>query len=307
MNALVTVDNPIELCGVQVDPGMSPSEMLSAAGLDWEVRKNTLSYEFKGKRMKSRQMALIRTDDGTELTRVGPDWNPVQNADAFDFFNRWVEAGNMTMHAAGVCDQSRMVWALAKLDASFELGNGDVTDAFLLFSNPHKYGKTIDVRLTSQRMACNNMLGMALKTGTEFLSINHRTPFEVGEVQDIIDDSRTAINDLRDASQFLFDRRYTDETLYEFARLVFPINSKRPESKDKVSKNAKSVIELVEKQPGAEYSPGSWWNAFNAVTYVVDHKLGRSDDKRWTSATYGSGFRTKRNALTIATEMANAA
>jgi hypothetical protein len=63
----------------------------------------------------------------------------------------------------------------------------------------------------------------------------------------------------------------------------------------------------VHTQPGANFAEGSWWSAFNAVTYMVDHKLGRSQDNRMTSAWFGNGKKVKADALELAVQMAEAA
>jgi hypothetical protein len=64
---------------------------------------------------------------------------------------------------------------------------------------------------------------------------------------------------------------------------------------------------VVDTQPGAEYASGSWWNAYNAVTYLTDHELGRSADTRLTSAWFGVNQNKKVKALNLAVQMAEAA
>ena len=65
--------------------------------------------------------------------------------EAFDFFSDFVKAGDMEMHTAGSLDDGKMVWALAKVNESFELFKGDKVDSYLLFSNPHQYGKSSSI------------------------------------------------------------------------------------------------------------------------------------------------------------------
>ena len=43
------------------------------------------------------------------------------------------------MHTAGSLEDGRRVWALAKVNDTFEVFKGDAIEQFLLFSNPHKY------------------------------------------------------------------------------------------------------------------------------------------------------------------------
>jgi hypothetical protein len=74
-----------------------------------------------------------------------------------------------------------------------------------------------------------------------------------------------------------------------------------------MSKNAALALDIIDTQPGAEFAEGSWWQAFNTVTYKTDHLIGRSADNRLTSAWYGSNKNLKTKALETAVEFAEAA
>jgi hypothetical protein len=73
-----------------------------------------------------------------------------------------------------------------------------------------------------------------------------------------------------------------------------------------LSRTAERAVEVVENQPGDNFRPGTWWNAYNAVTYMADHELGRSADTRMASAWFGTNAKRKVDALDLALEMANA-
>ena len=67
------------------------------------------------------------------------------------------------------------------------------------------------------------------------------------------------------------------------------------------------ALEVIDTQPGAEFARGSWWQAFNAVTYLVDHEIGKSADSCLTSAWFGPNRNVKLKALETAVEFAEAA
>jgi len=118
---------------------------------------------------------LFRSSDGKILSVVSGDWNPVQNHEAFEFFNDFVMAGDMKMHTAGSLREGKNVWALAKVNDDFEILGGDKVEPYLLFSNPHEYGKCIDVRFTAIRVVCNNTLTLALGSTSDLVvRLNHR-------------------------------------------------------------------------------------------------------------------------------------
>ena len=57
-------------------------------------------------------------------------------------------------------------------------------------------------------------------------------------------------------------------------------------------------------ETGNQYAKGTWWQAFNAVTFNTDHQQGSTNDGRLTSAWYGRNRRVKLKALDTALQMA---
>ena len=169
--------------GVKVIDDLTPEQMMQKAGVDWSVEKQDLVTKM-GSSVKNKQ-ALVRSSDGEVLDIVGKGWNPVQNAEAFNFFEEYVRAGDMQMHTAGSLNGGKMVWALAKTNESFELFNGDVTENYFLFSNPHEFGKAIDIRMTPIRVVCNNTLTLSLSQDSNaMVKVNHRKEFDSAEVKE---------------------------------------------------------------------------------------------------------------------------
>ena len=67
---------------------------------------------------------------------------------------------------------------------------------------------------------------------------------------------------------------------------------------------AEDVYTAVQRQPRIKESHGTWWEAFNGVTWYIDHESGREQEKRLESAWFGPKAATKREALDLAVEMA---
>jgi phage/plasmid-like protein (TIGR03299 family) len=294
--------------GVKVIDDLTPEQMMEKAGVNWSVEKQDLVTS-GGSTVKSKQ-ALVRSSDGLVLDVVGKGWNPVQNADAFNFFEEYVRAGDMQMHTAGSLNDGKMVWALAKTNESFELFNGDVTENYFLFSNPHEFGKAIDIRMTPIRVVCNNTLTLSLSQESDkMLKVNHRKEFDVAEVKEQMGIAREKMEQYKTMAEFLGSKRYTSENIVEYFNEVFGSIAK--EKIDGVtpftSNNAKNAMEYLDTQPGANFAQGSFWNAFNTVTYMTDHVQGRSNDGRMTSSWYGRNRRVKLKALDKALEYAEAA
>ena len=293
--------------GVRVPADLHPTQMLQKAGLDWTVRKVPAYADVAGQRVAVGRSALVRDSDDSILDVVSDDWNVLQNHEAFEFFHDFVANGDMEMHTAGSLRDGQLVWALAKVNDGFELFKGDQVDSYLLFSNPHKYGWSIDVRFTPIRVVCNNTLTLSLNTSSKnFVKVSHRRQFDGDMVKETLGVAKEKLATYREMAQFLGGKRYTAPKLVEYFKNVFPVTG-GPEKKKEMSISASKALDVVHTQPGAQFAEGSWWSAFNAVTYMVDHKLGRSQDNRLTSAWFGQGKKVKADALELAVQMAEAA
>ena len=292
--------------GTKVPDDLTPEQMLEAAGLDWTVEKIPAYAEVNGKRVDVGHSALVRNVDSKVLDVVSNDWNPYQNSDAFDFFNDFIAAGDMSMHTAGSLKGGQIVWALAKVNDGFSLFNGDNVESYLLFTNPHQYGKSIDVRFTPIRVVCNNTLTLSLNTQAEHLvRVSHRREFVPDTVKEMLGIAKDKLSTYKEMAAFLGSKRYTNENIVEYFTRVFPMTTKTEEKK--LSRNANMALEIIDQQPGAEYAPGTFWSAFNTVSFMTDHVLGRSTDTRLQSSWFGYNKTLKNNALELAVEMANAA
>lgn len=296
--------------GKKVPADLSPEQMLSAADLDWTVQKVPAFAKVNDENVNVGWSALIRSSDNRILDVVSNDWNPVQNHEAFQFFNEYCEAGDMEMHTAGSLKDGQIVWALAKVKESFELFKGDQVDSYLLFTNPHKFGQCIDVRFTPIRVVCNNTLTLALKQKEErVIKKNHRTVFDASTVKEQLGIATDKLAKYKEMAEFLGSKRYTQDKLKEYFNQIFPVlvyNKEKGPQRKELSKSATRALEVVHTQPGSNFAEGSWWQAWNAVTYLTDHEIGKTVDSRLQSAWFGANKNVKIKALETAIEFAEA-
>ena len=298
--------------GEKVSNDLTPKQMMKKAQVDWEVLEVESFIEFNGKKTPTGDKSLVRSTDGKVLTNTGPGWKPVQNEQAFEFFAEYVYAGDMEMHTAGSLKDGKMVWALAKVKESFELFKGDEVESYLLFSNPHEYGKSIDVRFTPIRVVCNNTLTLALEGAAQKgVRVGHRSEFNPDMVKQQLGIAHEKFAKYKEMAEFLGSKQFTMKSLIEYYNTVFPRTSdKRVQDKElsveTLSRNALQCLEVLETQPGAEFAKGSWWQAFNSVTFATDHLQGRSQESRLYNSWYGYNQNRKRQALNLAVEMADA-
>lgn len=305
-------DVPWHGLGTKVSNDLTPQQIMQKAGLDWKVEEIESFIRFKGDNVLTGQKSLVRETDGKILTNVGKDWHPCQNETAFEFFNEYVLAGDMEMHTAGSLKDGQYVWALAKIKESFDIFGGDQVDSYMLFSNPHVYGKSIDVRFTPIRVVCNNTLTFALNNKSQrAIKIGHRAQFNPTIVKEQLGIAHEKFAKYKEMAQFLGSKRVRVEDLIHYYNEVFPLTSGKDKQEkitaDTISRQAKKALEVLETQPGAKFAEGSWWQAFNSVTYVTDHLQGRNADNRLHSQWYGQNQLRKIKAAEEAIKFANAA
>ena len=294
--------------GTEVPSDLTPEQMLEAAQLNWQVEVRDMRVTDKNGEdvVVPGWKSLYRSSDEKFFSVIGEDWKPFQNADAFQFFDDFIRAGDMEMHTAGSLQGGKRVWALAKVKDSFSLfGNKDIIENYLLLSNPHVYGSSIDVKMTPIRAVCTNTLTLALSTVSNYaVKISHRREFDADMVKEKLGVAKEKLAKYKEAAEFLGSKRFTNDNIVDYFNEIFPRTSNAKNEEDAQSRNAKDAMDVLVTQPGAELGAGTWWQAFNAVTYMTDHTLGRSNDTRLSSAWYGANASLKQKALKKAVDYA---
>src|SRR6478736_1579181 len=118
-------ETPWHGLGTQFTEKLSVPEMLKKAKLDWSVSLRSIlagesSLDNAPHTLPVKNFSiLVRDSDNSVLDVVGSRWQPTQNAEAFEFFNEFVEAGDAEMNTAGSLRSGRMVWGLADLKRDF--------------------------------------------------------------------------------------------------------------------------------------------------------------------------------------------
>jgi len=152
---------------------------------------------------------------------------------------------------------------------------------------------------------CWNTLSLSLAGNSDrTVKVSHRNVFNGDEVKEMLGIAKDKLQRYKEIAQFLGSKKAKDEDIVQYFSRIFPVTSSKKDME--FSKNAQLAFSILHGQPGAEYAEGTWWQPFNAVTYLTDHLVGRSVDTRLTSAWYGSNRNLKTKALEVAIEMAEA-
>lgn len=296
--------------GNAVSPNLLPEEILKEAELDWTVEKAQLQT-IDGIKIPDKY-ALIRSTDRKPFGVCTGKYIPSQNSDTFSFFDKFVKAGRMTMETAGALDGGARVWALARMNqGDFALANDDKVESFLLLCSPHVPGKSLTIMHTPIRVVCHNTLTMALagadksEAGEGLFKMRH-TQFFGQEIQKqaeiALGLSAEQMQTYRESAEFLTSKRITDDSLNQYFTDLF----KKSENVD-MQRTLDKLNDAYARQPGFDKSPNTWWTAFNAVTFHIDHIAGLNQNNRIRNAWFGQAAGVKRRALSLAIDMARAA
>jgi phage/plasmid-like protein (TIGR03299 family) len=318
-----TGETPWHGLGNKVSNNLTPAQMLKAASLNWGVEKRKLFYPSSNGKTSVEvpgKFALVRTSDDKHLTITGATYKPVQNATAAEFFQKFVVAGHMKMETMGSLHGGQYIWALARLGVDFKLGKEDEVRGFLLLCNPHVFGKSMVVQFTPIRVVCWNTLTFALgsslmgKGGGTF-RMPHSIEFNdkvKAQAEEALGLAKGQMAQFKEAAQLLSKKKATASAVEEYFCEVLKFDPKAAQKKKGKKKGQEGdAIEprmlpklrlALTHAPGAALNTaqGTWWGAVNAVTFVVDHELGRDQSASLRTAWLGTKANLKRRAIKIA-------
>ena len=195
--------------GNKVDADIGVEDAIVSAGLDWEVGLKDLQT-VDGVPVSHR--ATYRKTDGSILGVVGPRYTPLQNKDAFDWFQPFLDAGECGIHTAGSLHSGQKVWVLAQLNRdNSEIVRGDEVCKFILLSNSHDGTTAIRVGYTPIRVVCVNTLAMAHNnTNSKLIRIRHTRSSKnnLEQVRDIMDNINAQFDATAEQFRFLASKNF---------------------------------------------------------------------------------------------------
>jgi phage/plasmid-like protein (TIGR03299 family) len=292
--------------GVKLNDNPSIEDAIKAAGLDWEVQLMPL-YLADGRKV-SRQ-ASVRTDKNLILGDVGPGYHVLQNHDAFQWFQPFLESGAATLETAGALESGKRIWIQAKIKADpIEIVKNDPVEQYVLLAHAHDGTLAIRCGFTAQRVVCYNTLSMAVnRSDSQLIRVRHTSAMldNLEKIQEVMDLSRQEFIASCEQYKLLASRQISKADLEKYVKTVFEL----PETQKRESKVLTSVVSMFEHGKGNNMPgvAGTVWAAYNAVTEYMTWEQGRTADARLNKLWFGQNVKTNREALEVAVELAKAA
>jgi phage/plasmid-like protein (TIGR03299 family) len=277
------------------------------AGLDWEVKLVPLVTADTQAQVSHR--AVRRTSDTRVLGVVGPRYAPLQNKDAFAWFQPFLDAREAALHTAGSLRQGSRIWVLAKLNRDpLVIAEGDTVEKFLLLSHGHDGSLAVRCGFTPVRVVCANTLSMAHGSdASKLIRIKHtRDVLEnLANVREIMNVANAKFEATAEQYRRLARKSVNQADLRKYVRRVLKIESEQ-EASSRLKNLMDEIVGLAEAGRGNNLPSvrGTLWTAYNGVSEWLTYNRGRSDDNRLNSLWFGHSALTNRHALEVALDMA---
>ena len=324
-NMAYTGRTPWHSLGQNIEGTFDAETALREANLDWEVEVAPLYYQQPVEPghpdytvtnpnslvASTKGQIVRRVDTGDELGVVGPKYSPLQNKDAFAFFDGVFGEGKARYETAGYLGKGERMWLLANMTANdpIEIIPGDEVNKYLLLTNDFTGSYSVLGSFTPVRVVCNNTLTAAVSSiikGGNTVRVKH-----VGDVKnrlqfagEVLSASGVFYDEVKNLFQSFARKQLNGEQTRNYIHLSLFDDNKESKSR---SKKVDMVEGLMHTGRGSDIAGvrGTVWGAYNAVTEYVDHikEYRGGDAKKLEASQFGTGRHLKTKALKLGAEM----
>jgi phage/plasmid-like protein (TIGR03299 family) len=316
-------ETPWHGLGQALTPGADIDTWTREAGLNYTVLESSVLYNSPASsELQSwpNRKVLHRSDTGAPLAVVSDGYKVVQPGQVMDFFRELVQLNGFELETAGALSDGRRVWALARVGDDAPVVSRDIVRPYLLLGTSYDGTMATVAKFTSIRVVCNNTITAAVGGYSNGAPIKGEAETSLGYLKSAVrvlhsedfkaDAVRLQLGIAADAwERFLINSRQLagqgmapEEADAFLAALLAPWHRAKKDVRD--SRAFGRILQLFNGQAIGSDLPGvagSRWAMLNAVTELVDHERGRSNNTRLESAWFGSGANLKARAVELLT------
>ena len=307
--------------GTRLSNPPTAKEAIKAAQLDWQVVKKPMYAMSDGTWYEiPDRYAIVREDLwGSEqcpiFATVSENYVPLQNNEAFSFFDGLIDRKLATYETAGALGEGERVWVMARLKEDISIAGKDEIQRYILLANGHNAATAVRIILTPIRVVCQNTLTSAVETAKAEFRVHHGADMhkKLAAVREQLDAVLRQYELLAERFGDMVKHSMPNQDLQKYLDLVFPLPTRGRLSERnydaaiaEVAHRKEGCAELFENgrgntEPGIR---GSLWAAYNGITDWTDHKMGfRNRYQRFNSLFFGEAARIKTRALRNALEL----
>jgi phage/plasmid-like protein (TIGR03299 family) len=277
---------------------------MQKAGLAWEVAKEDV-YDAHGKTLPDMHI-MRRLDNGRVFGTVGGRYTPLQNAEAFTFFDPFVRSGELTYEKAGSFRGGSWVWIQAKLTGGgADIVKGDEVTPYLTLSHSHDGTLAVSVGFTPIRIVCQNTMLMSRLSGTN-LVVRHTKNMSVtlDAILETVDTVKRTFAMSSEQFRHLASLGCTGPALDAYVKAVFGKDDADAD-KTRFLRTRNDIVRLFEAGAGADIVGvrGTMWGAYNAVIEYLQYESGNktaNDVTRLEKLAFGTNNDVGQRAFSLA-------
>jgi phage/plasmid-like protein (TIGR03299 family) len=292
------------------------AEAISYAGLDYTVEKrplftNTLANDLSDldtgiafpKTEVPNFFATVRNDNNAVLGVVGKDYEVVQNADAFQFFDAIVGGGSgIKYETAGALGKGERIFITAKLPGYIKVGNQDLIEQYLFLTTSHDGFGSITAAFTPTRIVCNNTLNAALRNHSNGIKIRHTASANdrLKQAHTLMGISHAMAEELEELFNHWTKVRITDNQVKKMIQVAMAPNKEVISNLelglvDKLSTTYTNIVDnayayaMGNPTQQMETTAGTLFGAYNAITgYYQNVRSFKDGDAKFKSIMDGT-------------------
>lgn len=280
--------------GTAVHGVLTAEEAIREANLGWLVEKRPVFSRKSDETFEAipDRFEIARVTDDKTLGVVGKDYKPIQNAEAFEFFDNLVDSGEAKYDTAGALNGGRRIWLTAQVGDDIQVAGQDSHRLYLALLSSHDGSKSLTALTTMVRIVCANTEQMALRSAKTSWTMTHRQ-----SLQGRVAEAREALQ-----LSFAYRDAYSAEiekmmgvkvSMDQFRAMMTDV---LPPQKRQLEKNLTVLSGIYENSPTINDAGigGTGAGAYNAVTeWLTWGREVRSQEARMVNSLWGFGQQTR--------------
>lgn len=278
------------------------------------IEKGKVSY-MTGKHIKT-NYGTFRTDTLQPFGIVGKRYEPIQNIEAFDFFDEIIGEGHAKYETVGALGNGEKVFLTAKIPSKMLVGKEHI-DKYLLLTMAHDGTGSVQIMFTPIRVVCNNTLSAAIGSATNKVSIRHtknaRDRIEASkEILGIVQHNGIKLEEVfnRMTEVKITDQQMGELIINSFGLTPMPEDEASikkalaagkkvdPKFSTKSTNKFNDIMKYYEIGVGQQGIQGTVWGAYNAITgYQQNVQNYRDTDVQFESIFSKGGTTVRQKAF----------
>lgn len=256
---------------------------------------------------------IRREDTHNVFGTCGNRWEPLQNVDAFDWFQPALDANLVKLNTVGQLGGGKKIWILAELNkAPAQIVPNEEIAKYIILGNGHDGGTAIFVGFTPIRVWCANMFPqLRQNAATSLIRLNHtrNAKVQLDSLRDVMNYADAEFEATAEQYRELCRHTINNDDLEKYVKILLcnkvEVEQKLSELSTRKRNIVENVINLFDAGLGLQHKDvrGTYFAAFNAFNQYLNYEVGRSSNNRLNSLWFGKNRSMNEQALQLAVEM----